>query len=188
MVVCWWMWVNSAASRQLSVSVSGRGLSLWVQQVTVFLFSDKTEALCVGRLYLFYTFTDHICASSVVNLTHTQNKVKHQKQSAWSSTKPPLCPDARSHAGRRFAGEMHCNFLITVQSFHCGSVPPFSRAISAIFERRNREPFMARMHSRLALNLQFSHMRLKIQPAQDFLTNLTLVGLWRSEILVVISL
>lgn len=58
-----------------SVEVGGASVFLsspghWITAVC--LFSDKKEALCVGRLYLFYTFTDNICASSVLNLAHTR--------------------------------------------------------------------------------------------------------------------
>lgn len=111
-------------------------------------------------------FTDNICASSVINLAHTATQ--RTKWSIHSSdtdlpgnpTKPPLF-----HAGlRKKCIAFPCNFLITVQSFHCGrSIDQFrlSPGRSSPYLSRGTESLS--WHSRLALNLQFSHMRLKTE-------------------------
>lgn len=121
----------------------------------------------------FSAFTDNISVSSVINLAHTAFP-RQRKTCRWSTW---ICPATRQRLYCVWRSQLSwmqvwwrcmsraiflllCRHLIaTRELIHSG----FLRAMSSVFQRENRAPFMTQRDFRLALNLQFSHMRLKME-------------------------
>lgn len=137
-----------------SMTEGGFGQSLcllWVHEVVESqprLFSERMRLFVCDTCIYLAIFTDTICASSVINLTHTAT----QEQSEASSASTPIrlatqqslhCPPplwVTLDAGlQKKCTAFPCNFLITVQSFHCGrSIDQFRLSLVHIWAEEQR--------------------------------------------------